>query len=215
MQHILVIGSEPAVSHLVRSALQQDGRYRVTQASSSKEALPLLGHGRPSLAIIDSSLPDMTGIELAERARREDVPVLLLTERPEAERADRGFATLGKPIVLGELLQRSRALIAEAKQQHHLLRESLRRLKAGCDGVYGALKQVSETIAQISGERSDTRRGDKPSYDFRSDPVLRDALGTGPNGDYIDYYCQVKAEEFRAWHSVVSDWEVEHYLTLM
>jgi glutamine synthetase len=50
---------------------------------------------------------------------------------------------------------------------------------------------------------------------LKGNPVLRDALGTGPNGDYIDYYCQVKAEEFRAWHSVVSDWEVEHYLTLM
>ena len=45
--------------------------------------------------------------------------------------------------------------------------------------------------------------------------ALRDALGTGPNGDYVDYFCQVKAEEFRAWHSVVSDWEVERYLTLM
>ena len=176
MQHILVIGGEPAVCHLVRSALQQDGRYRVTQASSSKEALPLLGHDRPSLAIIDSSLPDMTGIELAERARRQDVPVLLLTDRPAAERADRGFVTLGKPIVLDDLLQRSRALIAEAKQQHHLLRESLRRLRAGCGGVYGALKQASATIAQISGERSDTGRGDKPPYDFRSDPILHEAL---------------------------------------
>ena len=50
---------------------------------------------------------------------------------------------------------------------------------------------------------------------LRSDSVLRAALGTGPNGDYIDYFCDTKAEEFRAWHSVVSDWEVERYLTLM
>ena len=50
---------------------------------------------------------------------------------------------------------------------------------------------------------------------LRTDAVMRDVLGTGPNGDYVDYYCDVKAEEFRAWHSVVSDWEVERYLTLM
>lgn len=50
---------------------------------------------------------------------------------------------------------------------------------------------------------------------LRGDGVLRAALGTGPNGDYVDYYCDTKAEEFRAWHSVVSDWEVERYLTLM
>jgi len=47
------------------------------------------------------------------------------------------------------------------------------------------------------------------------DPVLREALGTGPNGDYVDYFCQVKSDEFRAWHSAVSDWEVDRYLTLM
>jgi glutamine synthetase len=44
--------------------------------------------------------------------------------------------------------------------------------------------------------------------------VLREALGKTPDGDYIDYYAQVKREEFHAWHSVVSDWEVERYLTL-
>ncbi len=47
-----------------------------------------------------------------------------------------------------------------------------------------------------------------------ADDVLREALGKTPNGDYVDYYAQIKREEFRAWHSVVSDWEVEHYLTL-
>ena len=47
-----------------------------------------------------------------------------------------------------------------------------------------------------------------------ADDVLRDALGKTPDGDYVDYYAQVKREEFQSWHSVVSDWEVERYLTL-
>jgi glutamine synthetase len=47
-----------------------------------------------------------------------------------------------------------------------------------------------------------------------ADDVLREALGKTPDGDYIDYYARIKREEFRAWHSVVSDWEVERYLTL-
>ena len=46
------------------------------------------------------------------------------------------------------------------------------------------------------------------------DDVLREALGKTPDGDYVDYYAKVKREEFHAWHSVVSDWEVERYLTL-
>ena len=47
-----------------------------------------------------------------------------------------------------------------------------------------------------------------------TDDVLREALGKTPDGDYIDYYAQVKRDEFRTWHSGVSDWEVERYLTL-
>ncbi len=39
-----------------------------------------------------------------------------------------------------------------------------------------------------------------------TDDVLREALGKTPDGDYIDYYAQVKRDEFRAWH--------ERYLTL-
>jgi glutamine synthetase len=47
-----------------------------------------------------------------------------------------------------------------------------------------------------------------------ADDVLRDALGKTPDGHYVDYYAKVKREEFQTWHSVVSDWEVQHYLTL-
>jgi glutamine synthetase len=47
-----------------------------------------------------------------------------------------------------------------------------------------------------------------------ADDVMRDALGKTADGDYVDYFAKVKREEFHAWHSVVSDWEVERYLTL-
>jgi glutamine synthetase len=47
-----------------------------------------------------------------------------------------------------------------------------------------------------------------------ADDVMRDALGKTPDGDYVDYYAKVKREEFHTWHSVVTDWEVERYLTL-
>lgn len=46
------------------------------------------------------------------------------------------------------------------------------------------------------------------------DQVLRDALGKTRDGDYIDYFAKTKRTEFHTWHSVVSEWEVERYLTL-
>jgi glutamine synthetase len=47
-----------------------------------------------------------------------------------------------------------------------------------------------------------------------ADDVMRDALGKTPDGDYVDYFAKVKREEFHAWHSIVSAFEVERYLTL-
>ena len=47
-----------------------------------------------------------------------------------------------------------------------------------------------------------------------ADDVLRAALGKTPHGDYVDYYAKIKREEFSAWHSTVTDWEIERYLTL-
>lgn len=46
------------------------------------------------------------------------------------------------------------------------------------------------------------------------DHVLREALGKGAGGDYIDYFADVKRREFLDYHSVVSEWEVDRYLTL-
>lgn len=46
------------------------------------------------------------------------------------------------------------------------------------------------------------------------DTVLREALGTDPDGDYVDYYAEIKQREFMDYHSVVSAWEVDRYLTL-
>ena len=47
-----------------------------------------------------------------------------------------------------------------------------------------------------------------------NDPVVQEALGDVPGGTYADYYIQVKRDEFNAYHSVVTEWEVDKYLTL-
>jgi glutamine synthetase len=50
---------------------------------------------------------------------------------------------------------------------------------------------------------------------LEGDDVLRAAFGKGRKGeDYLDYYISTKRDEFGDWHSRVSDWEVDKYLTL-
>ena len=35
-----------------------------------------------------------------------------------------------------------------------------------------------------------------------------------PDGDYVDYFIDVKRAEFRRYHSMVSSWEIDNYLSL-
>jgi len=49
---------------------------------------------------------------------------------------------------------------------------------------------------------------------LEEDDVLRGAFGSHDGRDYLDYYISVKRAEFGDWHSRVSDWEVDKYLTL-
>ena len=44
--------------------------------------------------------------------------------------------------------------------------------------------------------------------------VLRRALGTTPDGDYVDYYAKVKRREWQAAHEQITQWELERYLQL-
>jgi glutamine synthetase len=98
------------------------------------------------------------------------------------------------------------------------------QLAAGLDGIDRKLdpgEPNRDNLHAVSAEEAERRgiRSLPPTLlhaadELVGDQVLREALGKTPDGDYIDYYAKVKRDEFRAWHSVVTDWETEHYLTL-
>ena len=44
--------------------------------------------------------------------------------------------------------------------------------------------------------------------------VLRKALGKVRDGDYVDYYIEVKRREWQAAHEQITDWELKRYLQL-
>ena len=51
--------------------------------------------------------------------------------------------------------------------------------------------------------------------ELAKDDVLRAAFGAVRNGShYLDYFVKIKQDEFRAYHAMVSDWEINRYLTL-
>jgi CheY-like chemotaxis protein len=68
---VLVVDDEPSVRRVLARQLVDRG-YNVLEASSGSEALDLLrSHGRGiALVVTDVAMPEMSGTELAERARR-------------------------------------------------------------------------------------------------------------------------------------------------
>jgi glutamine synthetase len=97
-------------------------------------------------------------------------------------------------------------------------------LAAGLDGIENELdpgdpnmgNMYEATEKELKKRKIDLLPGNllDAVRNLRQDKVLREALGTGPNGDYVDYFCDTKEAEWKAYHDRVSDWEVEKYLSL-
>jgi len=78
--NILVVDDDEGVRRFVAEGLESFG-YRITQAASGVEAVTMLDVALPDVMIVDFAMPGMSGIELAEEARRRapDLPIIMVT----------------------------------------------------------------------------------------------------------------------------------------
>jgi two-component system KDP operon response regulator KdpE len=113
---VLVVDDEPPIRKLLRTGLGTQG-YQTIDAPDAKAALDLMTD-KPDLVILDLGLPDMEGLELLRqiRARREDLPVVVLSSRGDevakVEALDQGADDyVTKPFGMEELLARIRAAL--------------------------------------------------------------------------------------------------------
>ena len=118
---ILVAEDDPDLQSLLRHALESDG-YAVYIAADGQEALDQYDALSPDLLVLDIMMPRLSGFEVlrelrGDDARRQDVPVLVLTSRSGEDDVLTGFELgvddyLTKPFVISELRARVRALLA-------------------------------------------------------------------------------------------------------
>ena len=129
---MLVVDDDPGSSGLLRDIFQQEG-YDITVASRGEEALALFPPRPYDIVLCDVQLPDMDGIELLRRLRREmpSTAVIMVTafgtyETAIKALAEGAFDYVRKPFTLQEVrltveramerrrLQRTAALAAGA-----------------------------------------------------------------------------------------------------
>ncbi len=116
---ILVVEDEQPIRDLIAFGLRRVG-CQVALAEHSQSALASIGDRRPDLILVDWMLPDMSGLELVRRLRRDantrDIPIVMLTAR--AEEADKvsGLESgaddyVTKPFSSRELIARIQAVL--------------------------------------------------------------------------------------------------------
>lgn len=117
---ILVVDDEPSIVDAVATSLRYEG-FSVSTASTGRAALAAAQEDRPDLVVLDVMLPDLSGIEVAGRLRRDGftTPVLFLTARHGVEDRVAGLAVgddyMTKPFSLAEVVARTRAILRRTK----------------------------------------------------------------------------------------------------
>jgi response regulator NasT len=135
---ILLVDDDPLILGLLASALEAAG-LRVRQAGSGGQALALLAdHSvQPQLAVLDITMPGMSGLELARQMG--DIPYMFLSANDDAGIAEQAAAAgavgfLLKPIDPAQLLPAVRAALARGAEIQGLRAEEARLGQALRDG---------------------------------------------------------------------------------
>jgi two-component system OmpR family response regulator len=113
---VLVVDDEVEMATLVARGLVGEG-YEVDIASDGIRAMTLVGEEKYDLAVLDVTMPGMSGFELCRRLRDQvrGIGILLLTARDAVDDRVRGLDAgaddyLTKPFAFAELAARLRAL---------------------------------------------------------------------------------------------------------
>ena len=116
MATILVVDDEPKITRLVRDYLESAG-FAVVTAADGREALMRARTEHPDLVILDLGLPQLDGLDVTRRLRREgELPIIMLTARDDETDKLVGLELgaddyVTKPFSPRELVARVRAVL--------------------------------------------------------------------------------------------------------
>jgi two-component system response regulator ResD len=115
---VLVVDDEPSIVDAVATSLRYEG-FTVDEAMTGRKALAQAQEDPPDLVILDVMLPDLDGLEVMRRLRKQNgkrIAIILLTARGEESDRIVGLR-LGaddyvvKPFSAGELIARVDAIV--------------------------------------------------------------------------------------------------------
>ncbi|MDC0379420.1 phosphate regulon transcriptional regulator PhoB [Litorivicinus sp.] len=118
LRRVLIVDDEPAVREMLAVALEMAG-FEVIEADNASTALHHVASSLPDLMLIDWMMPQVSGLELCRRLRRNpdtaNIPLILLTARGEEDAKITGLEVaddyITKPFSPRELVARLKAIL--------------------------------------------------------------------------------------------------------
>lgn len=121
--YILIVDDELPIREMIHTALAM-ADFECQQASDAEQALNQIANQRPALVLLDWMLPNMSGIDLCRRLKKDgqfsDIPVIMLTARSEEDHKVMGLDAgaddyMTKPFSTRELVSRIKAVLRRSQ----------------------------------------------------------------------------------------------------
>ncbi len=118
-QTVLIVDDEAPIREMLAVALAMAG-FNCLEADNAQSAHGLIVDQQPDIILLDWMMPDVSGIELARRLKRDpisaDIPIIMLTARGEEDNKIQGLEAgaddyITKPFSPRELIARLKAVL--------------------------------------------------------------------------------------------------------
>lgn len=123
---ILVIDDEYDICEFTKSMLEKTRKFDAIATTKAAEGIVLAKTQAPDLILLDLSMPDMDGSQVAEAIRQDsgtkDIPIIFLTGLANKKELDNSSGIIGgnffiaKPADNKELVERIESILQKAKQ---------------------------------------------------------------------------------------------------
>jgi len=156
---ILIIDDEPAIRQILSNTASNAG-HSVAVAANGEEALKRLAQGDIDVAVCDIRMPDITGIEVVEKANSQQIDTIFLLMTAfasvdtavEALRAG-AYDYMIKPLRNEDFLNRLERLadVIHLKSENRVLRKLVKNQNSDtCTMVSPAMLQVDRLILKVA-----------------------------------------------------------------
>jgi len=191
---ILIVDDAPDSLGLLQDMMRQQG-YQTFVANSGKRALDIATRVQPDLILLDVILPDLDGLEICRRLKRQPdtahIPVIFVSACGETDDIVAGFDTgaadyIAKPVRMAEVCARVRAQL-RLRSSSESQKQQTERLQRIVDGMDEGLMLV-DSDGRVAYANPACERFLFHARGRLEGELLADLIEPPAAHDYADYF---------------------------